>query len=291
MKNITQENILDYVKNVNGVPNKAYANKTAKKEVIEVVVTWGVDDAKQVKVYYNLGVLTGLTAESEDGTLAVQFILNNKTYWTTIDGVLITGSKESEYLTKSKSSLNELLKSDREIIEDLLLASEFVARLENKGYNCSKYRNEIKQLYTRLQARQEAVFAYTDTRTEAQPQLLSSALYDIINGKSIGIAVTTTIIITAVVTVVCASLAWYVYYTYGAESRSDCRKSKELNKILAGVDQETKDQLFDYIDKYADGFYKKAVARTKSSNLFGNIRNFALLFCGGALVYYLNNKN
>ena len=175
-------------------------------------------------------------------------------------------------------------------MEDLLLAAEFVKRLEAKGYDCSSYRNEIKQLYSRFETRQNYLIAYSDNTTYGDPKLLSSALQNIVNGQAISIAVTTIIILTVVVTAVFSSLAWYVFYTYGAEARSDCRKSKELNRILANVDPNVKEELYNYIDKYADGYYKKAVARTKAANFWSNSKSLLLLAGGGALVWFLSSK-
>jgi len=273
---------------VTGV-DSALANRKAQKQVITVTTTG--DGTGQTKtVTYNLGVLTGATAKNLDGDLVVQYIYNNKSYWTTTDGLILNGSGESAYEQKASDAAKILIANNKAVFEDLLLSSEFVKRLEAKGYDCSSYRAEIKQLYSRFNNRQDYLIAYSDNNQYGEPQLLSSALQNIINGEAISIAVTTIVILTVVITGIFSALAWYVFYTYGAEAKSDCRKSKELNKILANVDPDVREDLYNYIDKYADSYYRKAVRRTKAANFFSNTKNVLLLGAGGALVWYLFNK-
>lgn len=289
MQQLPSEYIERQVTNVNTGVDATIANKRAQKQII-VVVTTGDGTGRDKVVKYNLGTLTGATAKSLDGDTVVQYLYNGKAYWTTTDGLVITGSAESTYKTKSEDAAKVLIRNNKAVMEDLLLAAEFVKRLEAKGYDCSSYRNEIKQLYSRFDTRQNYLIAYSDNTTYGDPKLLSSALQNIVNGQAISIAVTTIIILTVVVTAVFSSLAWYVFYTYGAEARSDCRKSKELNRILANVDPNVKEELYNYIDKYADGYYKKAVARTKAANFWSNSKSLLLLAGGGALVWFLSSK-
>lgn len=290
MQQLPSEYIERQVTNVNTGVDATIANKRAQKQII-VVVSTGDGTGRDKVVKYNLGTLTGATAKSLDGDTVVQYLYNGKAYWTTTDGLIITGSAESTYKTKSEDAAKVLIKNNKAVMEDLLLAAEFVKRLEAKGYDCSSYRNEIKQLYSRFETRQNYLIAYSDNTTYGDPKLLSSALQNIVNGQAISIAVTTIIILTVVVTAVFSSLAWYVFYTYGAEARSDCRKSKELNRILANVDPNVKEELYNYIDKYADGYYKKAVARTKAANFWSNSKSLVLLAGGGALVWFLSKKD
>ena len=95
----------------------------------------------------------------------------------------------------------------------------------------------------------------------------------------------TSVIVTAIVVASFSALAWYVFYTDAGEGRSDCRKSKELNKILANVDSETKEDIYDYIDRYADSFYKRAMSRAKWAQLMGNVKTIAIVGGIGYLAY------
>lgn len=269
---------------------KRYANKTAVLQ--ENVLTVRPDGTSTQKVVtYNLGVLTGVTATGADGEPLVQYIYNDKIYYAPMNGVVTTGTS-TKYVIKAESAAQQLIESNKAVLEDLLLASEFVARLERKGYNCNQYREEIKNLYARWENRQNYLIGYSDNTKYTEPHLLSNALENIVNGAAIGIAVTTVIVLSVVITGVVSALAWFVFYTYGGQAKSDCRKSKELNKILSNVDPQTREELYNYIDKYADSFYKKAVRRTKAENLFSNTK--LLLVAGGAgyLVYkYFNNND
>lgn len=287
MQQLPSEYIVRQITETTGLDERL-ANKKATKQII-TVVSYGDGTGHDKIITYNLGVLTGETARDMDGNVLVQYLYNNKAYWTTLDGLNLTGSEKSTYMRKSQNAAKVLIQYNKAVMEDLLLAAEFVKRLEAKGYDCSAYRNEIKQLYSRFDTRQNYLIGYSDNRTYADPKLLSSALQNIVNGQAISIAVTTIIVLTVVVTAVFSSLAWYVFYTYGAEARSDCRKSKELNRILSNVDPATKEELYNYIDKYADSYYKKAVARTKAANLWSNGKSLFLIAGGGALVWWLSN--
>lgn len=264
--------------------NDELCNKTAMFVETSVNVTQNGESYSQTQ--YNIGVLTG--AVGKDGDFPVyNFLRGNKSLWTTAIPT-ITGDVTSQYAHKAQDYLDIVLKADKQVMEDLLLASEFVMRLERKGKDCSKYRAEIKRLYARLQEREDDVKAYADgEQTESPAVLMSSSLNGIINDSaSLGVVVTTTtVIVTAVVVASFSALAWYVFYTDAGEGRSDCRKSKELNKILANVDSETKEEIYNYIDKYADGFYKRAMARAKWAHLMSNVKTVAIVGGVGYLAY------
>lgn len=263
--------------------NDELCNKTAMFVETSVNVTQNGESYSQTQ--YNIGVLTG--AVGKDGDFPVyNFLRGNKSLWTTAIPT-ITGDVTSQYAHKAQDYLDIVLKADRQVMEDLLLASEFVMRLERKGKDCSKYRAEIKRLYARLQEREDDVKAYsTGEQTESPSQVMSSALEGIVNDRAnLGFIFSTSVIVTAIVVASFSALAWYVFYTDAGEGRSDCRKSKELNKILANVDSETKEEIYDYIDRYADSFYKRAMSRAKWAQLMGNVKTIAIVGGIGYLAY------
>lgn len=287
MKQLPSQYNAATVKNVN-VDYLNYANQKAVKKIVDVY-TDGSGQGYSSENTYNVGILTGAIAEDMEGNLLVQYIYDNKVYWTTADGIILQGSAETTMLPKAENQLEQLIQNDVAVFQDLLLASEFVARLEAKGYNCAQYMNEIRLLSSRLAKRQNYIITYCNENSIKynSPNLLSDSLTKIVNGDRIGIAVSTTIILTAVVTGVFASMAWYIFYTAGAESKSDCKRSKELNKILADVDEETKEELYKFIDNYADSYYRKAVARTKAGGLFSNVKNVLLIGATAYVAYKL----
>ena len=265
---------------------KRYANQKAIKTVLRLVVR--PSGQQQVTDVYNVGTLTGVTAtDADNNNLCVQYIdPNGKVRFTDTVGLVLQGVNTA-YVDKAQSAAKQLISANKDVYEDLLLASEFVSRLERKGYDCSSYRAEIKQLYSRWDNRQNYLLGYSDSDKYAEPQLLSNSLYNIINGNAISIAITTIIVLTVVVTAAVSALAWFVFYTYAGEAKSDCRKSKELNKILANVDPETKEELYNYIDKYADSYYKRAVRRTKAESLLSSVQYILIAGGAGYLVYKL----
>lgn len=263
--------------------NDDLCNKTAIFVETSVNVTQGGESYSQTQ--YNIGVLTG--AVGKEGDFPVyNFLRGNKSLWTTAIPT-VTGDVTEQYTAKAQNYLNTVLNADRQVMEDLLLASEFVMRLERKGKDCSKYRAEIKRLYSRLQEREDDVKAYaTSEQTESPAQVMSSALEGIVNDRAnLGFIFSTSVIVTAIVVASFSALAWYVFYTDAGEGRSDCRKSKELNKILANVDSETKEEIYNYIDRYADSFYKRAMSRAKWAQLMGNVKTIAIVGGLGYLAY------
>lgn len=261
-------------------------NLCNKKAIFnETAVNITQDGESYTQTEYYIGVMTG--AVGKDGDFPVyNFLRGNQSLWTTAFPT-ITGDVTEQYTAKAQNYLNTVLNADRQVMEDLLLASEFVMRLERKGKDCSKYRAEIKRLYARLQEREDDVKAYaTGEQTESPAQVMSSALEGIVNDRAnLGFIFSTSVIVTAIVVASFSALAWYVFYTDAGEGRSDCRKSKELNKILANVDSETKEEIYDYIDRYADSFYKRAMSRAKWAQLMGNVKTIAIVGGIGYLAY------
>lgn len=290
MKQLAQQYIIpigDPISNIRVDDN--LCNKEAVFDLIEVAVITdsqtGEQTSRNITTTYNIGVLTGAVGKW-DGMTAYNFLRNGKSMWTFATPT-ITGDKTNVYTPKAQSSLDALMKADKAVMEDLLLASEFVARLERKNIDCSQYREEIKALYARLQDREDDIRAYAKEQAiESPSQNISNSLEGIINNRtSLGLVVSTSVIVTAVVVASFSALAWYVFYTDAGEGRSDCRKSAELNRILANVDSDTREELYDYIDKYADGFYKRAVARAKWAKLMGNVKTIAIVGALGYLAY------
>lgn len=254
--------------------NGGYANRTAINE-----------QGKKV------GTFTGYYFANIDGAVTWQ-VLTPQGEVLFYDGPLSAGTDMTTfYATKAQKELNTTLKRQRELMENLLVSAEFVRMLEKRGVDCTEYRAEIVGLYNRYINRRIAMNNYIIVEQAEQPTLLSPALEDIVNGKSISIAITTAIILTAIVVTAFASLAWYTFYNVGAEARSDCKKSEELNRILANVDEATKEQLYDYIDEYADSFYKDGVRRTRFGSVFSTIKTFALIGLGGYGLYWISAKS
>lgn len=285
MKQLPKTYILPIGAEVNNI--RVDENLCNKEAIfIETVLNITQDGESTSQNNYYIGVLTGATGKDSGGFPVYNFLRGKQSLWTSAIPT-VTGDVTEQYTAKAQNYLNTVLNADRQVMEDLLLASEFVMRLERKGKDCSKYRAEIKRLYSRLQEREDDVKAYaTGEQTESPSQVMSSALEGIVNDRAnLGFIFSTSVIVTAIVVASFSALAWYVFYTDAGEGRSDCRKSKELNKILANVDSETKEEIYDYIDRYADSFYKRAMSRVKWAQLMGNVKTIAIVGGIGYLAY------
>lgn len=285
MKQLPKTYILPIDAEVNNI--RVDENLCNKEAIFtETVLTITQDGESTSQNNYYIGVLTGATGKDSGGFPVYNFLRGKQSLWTSAIPT-VTGDVTEQYTAKAQNYLNTVLNADRQVMEDLLLSSEFVMRLERKGKDCSKYRAEIKRLYARLQEREDDVKAYaTGEQTESPAQVMSSALEGIVNDRAnLGFIFSTSVIVTAIVVASFSALAWYVFYTDAGEGRSDCRKSKELNKILANVDSETKEEIYDYIDRYADSFYKRAMSRAKWAQLMGNVKTIAIVGGIGYLAY------
>ena len=285
MKQLPKTYILPIGAEVNNIRvDENLCNKEAIFTELALNITQDGESTSQTNYY--IGVLTGATGKDSGGFTVYNFLRGKQSLWTSAMPT-VTGDVTEQYTAKAQNYLNTVLNADRQVMEDLLLASEFIMRLERKGKDCSKYRAEIKRLYARLQEREDDVKAYaTGEQTESPAQVMSSALEGIVNDRAnLGFIFSTSVIVTAIVVASFSALAWYVFYTDAGEGRSDCRKSKELNKILANVDSETKEEIYDYIDKYADSFYKRAMSRAKWAQLMGNVKTIAIVGGIGYLAY------
>ena len=285
MKQLPKTYILPIGAEVNNIRvDENLCNKEAIFTETSLNITQDGESTSQTNYY--IGVLTGATGKDSGGFPVYNFLRGKQSLWTSAIPT-VTGDVTEQYTAKAQNYLNTVLNADRQVMEDLLLASEFVMRLERKGKDCSKYRAEIKRLYSRLQDREDDVKTYaTGEQTESPAQVMSSALEGIVNDRAnLGFIFSTSVIVTAIVVASFSALAWYVFYTDAGEGRSDCRKSKELNKILANVDSETKEEIYDYIDRYADSFYKRAMSRAKWAQLMGNVKTIAIVGGIGYLAY------
>ena len=285
MKQLPKTYILPIGAEVNNIRvDENLCNKEAIFTELALNITQDGESTSQTNYY--IGVLTGATGKDSGGFTVYNFLRGKQSLWTSAIPT-VTGDVTEQYTAKAQNYLNTVLNADRQVMEDLLMASEFVMRLERKGKDCSKYRAEIKRLYARLQEREDDVKAYaTGEQTESPSQVMSSALEGIVNDRAnLGFIFSTSVIVTAIVVASFSALAWYVFYTDAGEGRSDCRKSKELNKILANVDSETKEEIYDYIDRYADSFYKRAMSRAKWAQLMGNVKTIAIVGGIGYLAY------
>ncbi len=276
----------------NEVKNIKFDSNIANKKCYTVV---NYSDGGEKKE--SIGVLTGRYGDdSVYNGQVFESLYNGAIVWfaNITGGLYVVADKTEEMRNKAQNYLDELLKNDNNIATDLLIASLFVEKLEAKGYVVTYYRMQITALYERLTARNKKVVDsgyIQDIQTE-NIQQIDNSLSNSISGCRIGLVLTTGLIIsiTAVVIGVMASMAWYIFYNLDMESRSDVSKSKELNKILAKVDPETKEQIFQFVNEYGDKRYKDGVRRIKMDLLWNNVKKYGLIAGGVALFLYINNK-
>lgn len=283
------ENILKYpdIYVDSMVGNYSFENKYAnRKAYIDNIVVTNSGTNKE-KIY--CGLSTGYYTTSNN-LVWYQCIINNKLIF--VPSVYFGNETfATTYKSKAQSILNKLIKNEIEIYQNLLLGAELLNIAERKGINVSAEKSELKAICGRYEIVQNDIAKYTTNSQTYTPTLITNNLervrldLDLAN-NGIGIATTTIIILSAVVTLVTSSLAWYVFYNDNISAKSDVKKSAELNKIIGDkLDDETKTALYDFIDKYAESYYKSAVRTMKGQNLSTIIKIVIGVGIGGFIVY------
>lgn len=289
------ENILKYpniyVDSIVG--NYSFENKYANREAyIDNLVIKSDGTSTTTKIY--CGISTGYYTSS-DNMIWTQCVINNKL----IFAPSVYFGKEtfsSKYKSKAQSILNNLIQNEIKIYQNLLLGSEMINIAERKGIDVSKEKNELKNICTRFELVQQDIAKFTTENKTYSPILITNNLERIrlgldLTNNGIGIATTTIIIISALVTLVTSSLAWYIFYNDNITAKSDVKKSKELNKIIGDkLDDKTKTELYDFIDKYAESYYKSAVRTMKGQNLSTILKIVLGVGIGGFIVYKIVNN-
>lgn len=284
------ENILKYPNlYVNSiVGDYSFENKYANREVyIDNIVVKSDGTYDTTKIY--CGISTGYYTSS-DNIVWTQCVINNKLIFAPS---VYFGNETfaSKYKSKAQTILNDLIKNEIKIYQNLLLGSEMINIAERKGIDVSKEKNELKNICTRYELVQQDIAKFTTEKKTYSPVLITNNLERIrigldLTNNGIGIATTTIIIISALVTLVTSSLAWYIFYNDNITAKSDVKKSKELNKIIGNkLDEDTKTKLYDFIDKYAESYYKAAVRTMKSNNLTTIIKIIVGIGIGGYIAY------
>ncbi|MDL2262735.1 hypothetical protein LJC11_04445 [Bacteroidales bacterium OttesenSCG-928-I21] len=262
-----------------------------------VVATQNLTDTVTGKAGFRsgqtIGIATGWIDKYSDGNnyAEVYRSSDNTFYPCRMDYISFTKNQSAEMKAKAQNYLDDLLKNHEDIMSDVLVCSGFVAELEKKGYDCTSQRNTLKYLYSRLESRNNELLqsSYITVTEKGEESTLSSLygnyLNKIANDQRISIAVTTIIIITAVVTLAAATAAYAFLSHKYSESKADLKVSDDLKRALQNVDSETRTKILADLENQVDKAYAKGVLNSKIGGFFGGIKNLALIAGGAFLVF------
>lgn len=263
--------------------NQEIANREAYANTF---ISMSCDTAYGMEV---LGVKAGKKAGIATGYVTdgmAQIFYNGKIYLTEIENLSFGNNKTIPENKKAQDILNQLLNNNLDVLTQLNISAEFIEKLSAKGYDVAPYRAKFYQLNQRLINRNAQIknSQYINS-ADSQPTMLLSESYLDLAESGIGAFLTPTIITTATVVFLLATMAWYIFYNINVEATADVRESKKLNQLLMNVDSETKEEIFKYINTYGDNRYKAAARKLKIDNLLGNTQNVLLLSAGAFLVF------
>ena len=281
---------------------------------IEYIAYQDFDDSN---LKYEPSIVNSMIVVNTDNDSNSEFIMNA---W--FDAGIATGYYKGEYvqiikdkelyyvkaLTKNKLTSKPLGDKEKAVIyhdiddvvkrvialqkrlyEHMLLSAEFINRLHKKGYDTAEWETKVNGFATDYENNFNYIKNHSKSITTKTVDAITDTLEKIANGKSIGFV--WNVIILAVIVAASASIGiWWYYHKMAVNLGDDCRECEELNKILAKVDPETKEELYNFINRYADKAYKTAVARTKWGDFWGSGRSYLMLAIGGYCVYKLLNN-
>lgn len=161
------------------------------------------------------------------------------------DYVELKSVNPAEYNT-AQARLNLIIENDMNSLTYLLIGAEYCRRLEAKGYNVTSYKTKIRNLYNEIIERNEYLkdSGLVENVKEGQSTLtqFAPALLSIVNNTAfVGVVISTTALVTLIVSAVVISVGATIYYFSNEarleESKYTYKESKELTSVLEKVDR------------------------------------------------------
>ena len=162
------------------------------------------------------------------------------------DYVELKSVNPAEYNT-AQARLNLIIENDMNSLTYLLIGAEYCRRLEARGYNVTSYKTKIRNLYNEIIERNEYLkdSGLVENVKEGQSTLtqFAPALLSIVNNTAfVGVVISTTALVTLIVSAVVISVGATIYYFSNEarleESKYTYKESKELTSVLENVDPE-----------------------------------------------------
>lgn len=212
-----------------------------------------------------------------------EVVRDNSLYLVPVGEVELRKGDTNRYYQLANTYLTDILANQKEIAYQISICALFLKYLEGKK-DVARYRSQMLALYNRFEQRNEEIKLYCTNIQDGYILQLDDAL----KSANIGVVVSTglVIVISCVVSVAFASLAWYTYYNEANESRKDARDIIKLNALLAGLDEGTRDEVYKIINDFGDENYKAGARKIKMQNLLSNAKNLLIFGGVGAIAYY-----
>lgn len=212
-----------------------------------------------------------------------EVVRDNSLYLVPISDIELRKGDTNRYYQLADAYLTDILANQKEIAYQISICALFLKYLEGK-HDVAKYRSMMLSYYNRFEQRNEEIKTYCTNVQDGYILQLDDAL----KSANIGVVVSTglVIVISCVVSVAFASLAWYTYYNEANESRKDARDIIRLNALLADLDKDTRDEVYRIINEFGDENYKAGARKIKMQNLLSNAKNLLIFGGVGAVAYY-----
>ena len=174
--------------------------------------------------------LTGYTVTTKSGNIGYQ--CTNGYYIMLSEGWTRNGSASvaSHSTRQAQSLVDEIMQANKQILCNNLLCARYAHLLT------AQQQQQVRDLQRRLEIRNQSLqddnlVQVTETNYPAGYNDLAPYLERLMSGEAVGLAITTWIIVGAIV-IGAATAAYYTYKKFADEAKQDVKFSKELTKTL-----------------------------------------------------------
>jgi len=237
-----------------------------------------------------IGLVTGYVFINTDGIRYLQIYSSKGENFYEIEEASVNLFSVSTSSTgfKTQSYLNNLLANQQYILRKLLICSGIVADLERKGFDCTVYRRQIKELFVALQERNDQVKLATEESSlqkgyDANLSMYVPYLDKIVNDQRIsGIgAIPVAIFITGIVISAIVATYYVVRSSIAIRAAEEASKhhvviSDELNELLMKVDPQTRQKIIADLDAQVGEAARKAYLSSQSVGWLDTVKTIAI---------------
>lgn len=241
------------------------------------------------RVLYNskknvsFGRTTGTWVKMSDG-IWYQTVLNgvDKIAWVREDVIKL--EKPTKDLDKSKaevqSIVNKLVQNDIKVHESLLRSSALIESLKKQGRSFSIYEKQFKELWDRMESRQDAIKNSRAVRWKEGVKnwynQFTGFVKNIFKRSSVGSVSGASIIIGVVVIALLNGAAWLIFRPKYINSTKDLKISGELESLLNQANPLMAERIKEDLERQIDQAFQTGVSRGEFGGSLKMIKNLAI---------------
>jgi len=199
----------------------------------------------------------------------------------------VTATNNTEAEKDGNSLLQNLIANDIKVYQNLLINSELIEKLKNKGVDTAIYQRLLEDLIKKYNERQSAIKTSNLVKTQnwinskwEWIQKKWSAIISGPNENKIGVAPLILVAIGGAVGLVTTVLIYYAFKPRYDDAKIDLKDSEELKKALAALSPEEAAKLTTNLEVQLKEAYEKGRSEGQTGGILGTLKNVALIVGG-----------